>query len=485
MADLDLTRSDSRDLVPLGRLRRSRREPVDAAAIEAAGRHLEEFAQGLTLTERATLYALLRSPESPRPEQQEPPLPAAVRLLAAQPAAAVLAPDEAAVVERLAAAPAPAGEGLRRNLVLIMKATRRCNLRCTYCHFWSDEPNQRMSFEVLARTTRGALAAPGVQSVEFVWHGGETTLLPTSFYRKAVWLQRRFARPGQTVRNSIQTNATHLTAEWLEFLRAFRFDVGVSLDGPPEVNDLRRVDVAGRPTSARVHQGLARLRQHGIPHGVLMVVDETVAALGGRRILDYFLQAGVSAVALLNVLPENTAAGTPIAGTYIAWSRFVEFLRELFAAWWPEHAERITFRELTDLMAKVQGGPGKMCVFAGNCMGGFLTIEPTGEVGSCDKFRGDLDYRFGSVMASDLADLPAAPRFARTHAHTEAGVQGTAGCRWFEVCKGGCPHDRYVRQQHDLDHDESCCGLAPLLDDMAAALGGPRAGREDFQPLGT
>ena len=56
-----------------------------------------------------------------------------------------------------------------------------------------------MTFPVLARATRDALRDPGVRHVDFVWHGGEATLLPLAFYRKALWLQERFRRPGQVV----------------------------------------------------------------------------------------------------------------------------------------------------------------------------------------------------------------------------------------------------------------------------------------------
>ena len=75
---------------------------------------------------------------------------------------------------------------LRPSMVLIMKATRLCNLRCTYCHSWKKGPNQVMGFEVLAKTTRDALQRPEVRHVNFVWHGGEVTLLPIGFFKKAL-----------------------------------------------------------------------------------------------------------------------------------------------------------------------------------------------------------------------------------------------------------------------------------------------------------
>jgi uncharacterized protein len=452
--------------VPLSQLRRAGRESppsrLDAELLQSVG--LDGFAETLEPAERAALLAILR-----RAERPQSPLQA----LAALPAEELFTAEEIVLIDHLLAAPAPTGQGLHSTLVLIMKASRRCNLRCTYCHFWSDEPNSRMSFEVLARTIHGALAAPGVKTVQLVWHGGETTLLPHSFYRRALWLQQRFARPGQRVLNSMQTNGTNLTRAWLDFIQDYRFDVGVSLDGPPEVNDLRRVDVRGRPTSKKVCEGLAKLRSRGIKHGVLMVVDEAVVALGARRVLDYFLETGVAAVALLNVLPENTGEGAAISGTYIAWTRYVEFLLEMFHLWWPRHADRIKFREISDLMEKVQGRRGKICVFDGNCMGGYLTIEPTGEVSSCDKYRGDMDYRFGSVLTMDLADLPVQQNFVKANEYTAEGIARTDHCPWREVCQGGCPHDRYVRSQHGIPHDESCCGLAPLLSEMARVLEQP------------
>ena len=60
---------------------------------------------------------------------------------------------------------------------LIIKATRLCNLRCTYCTDWRDGPDQTMAFEVLASLVSAALKDPDHDSVEFIWHGGESTLL--------------------------------------------------------------------------------------------------------------------------------------------------------------------------------------------------------------------------------------------------------------------------------------------------------------------
>src|SRR5438552_11169747 len=109
---------------------------------------------------------------------------------------------------------------------LIVKVTRRCNLRCSYCHDWRSS-GEIMSFPVLARTISAALRE--FDSVDFIWHGGETTLVPIDFYRKAVAIQARFRRPGCVVRNSLQTNATRLDNSWGRFFKEADFAIGMSL----------------------------------------------------------------------------------------------------------------------------------------------------------------------------------------------------------------------------------------------------------------
>lgn len=422
---------------------------MQQAEVVRAGELLEAFGATLAPAEQDVLRLLLRR---------------------AAGITSVLAPDEAAEYEHLCAAPDPAPGGVPV-LTVIMKATRLCNLRCTYCHSWRTGPDQTMTFSVLARTIRDALRDPSVRWVDFVWHGGEATVLPVSFYRKALWLQERFRRPGQRVLNTVQTNGTRLTDEWLAFLREHDVGVGVSLDGPPEIHDARRIDAAGRPTSARVREGLERLRASGIQRwGALMVVDELVCAAGARRLLEYLTEIDVKQVALLNVLPENTPPGSPEAGAYLPFPRFVEFLRELFHEWDGGYRELVLVRELADLAGQLRGDAPQICVFAGECFGAYLTVEPTGEVAACDKYIDDADYRFGQVLDTGLTGAQLSTRLAAVREQNRIAVERMRECRWFSVCHGGCPHDRYTGERRLPGYDGRCCGLAPLLDDMAGKL---------------
>lgn len=427
---------------------------ADPATVRRLARSLAAEATSWPDAERRALELLLQRSGGESPWER----------LARRDCREVLTPEECGHYRDLIESPDVVSRSRRPSLVLIMKATRLCNLRCSYCHFWRSGPNQIMSFEVLARTIRDALGAPGVKQVDFVWHGGEITLLPPAFLRKALWLQAQFRRPGQRVVNAIQTNGTRLTPEWLDLLKKYRVEVGVSLDGPPELHDRVRVDARGGPTSARVVKGVRQLREHGIRHGVLMVVGPDVIELGAERVLEYLLESGVPAVGLLNVIPENNPRLDPADSAYLPWPRYVEWLRELFAAWWPTHTDRLMIRELDDLIGKVGGAPSKVCLFAGDCHGRYLTVEPTGEVSACDKYVDDAEYVFGSTISEALAS-PAVDRVRRQEAERVARM---ADCRWIGVCAGGCAHDRRLSDRH-LGTDPACCGLAPLLGDISAA----------------
>jgi uncharacterized protein len=429
---------------------------ADMAALARAGTDLDQFDATLSPDEQDALRALVNIALGDMPFET----------LAAIPARDVLAPDEIALYDELRAEPVPT-TGLRTATYVIMKGTRLCNLRCTYCNSWRDGPDQIMTFPVLARTIRDTLRDPAARVVEFVWHGGETTLLPTAFYQKALWLQQQFRRSDQIVRNRIQTNATRVSDEWIEFWRRYQFIVGVSLDGPPEIHDRRRIDVAGRPTAARVRAGLERLRDGGLDPRVLLVVDNDIADAGAARVLDYLLEIGINRVALLNVVPKNTAPGEELTGSYLSWPSYMTFLHDMFRLWWPTHVNRIVIRELADLARQLIGGTPLVCNFAGDCFGAILTVEPTGDVSACDRYVEDRDYVFGNVLHAPLPRIVAeSSRLTSVIQQNNVVVDRLRTCPWFAVCHGGCPHDRRLAERYVPGHDDDCCGLAPLLQDM-------------------
>jgi uncharacterized protein len=128
-----------------------------------------------------------------------------------------------------------------------------CNLDCEYCFFLSKEmlyPGSRFRVAQDLQETyiRQVLEAHArAPEVVVAWQGGEPTTMGLDFFRRSIELQRTYARPGQRILNTMQTNGTLLTDEWGEFLKENDFLVGISIDGPPEMHDAYRVDKGGKP----------------------------------------------------------------------------------------------------------------------------------------------------------------------------------------------------------------------------------------------
>ena len=83
-----------------------------------------------------------------------------------------------------------------------------CNLDCEYCFFLSKEmlyPGSRfrMAADLQETYIRQLLEAHSrVPEVVVAWQGGEPTMMGLDFFRRAVELERRYARPGQKILNT-------------------------------------------------------------------------------------------------------------------------------------------------------------------------------------------------------------------------------------------------------------------------------------------
>lgn len=349
---------------------------------------------------------------------------------------------------------------------LIIKATRLCNLRCTYCHDWRAGPDQTMSFPVMARMISAALRDPEHEIVDFIWHGGETTVLPIVFYEKAMLVQSRFRRAGQVVQNSIQTNGTRLTSAWARFLREGRFSVGISLDGPPELHDRDRRYASGRPSFDDVMSGIRLLREHEVAFSVLMVIDEAALALGPDRIFEFFLEQDIRDYGLIAATPTNQPSAAPATPTshYVDPTRMGAFLCRIFDRWQEQGDPRIHIRELESIRGRLAGDRHSICKLAGGCLGQYYMVEPSGDVAHCDLFVGDQRYGLGNIMQVDFSAMRRSARLGVLKRENQHALESMRACPEFAVCNGWCPHERYLSARHDPAHRADCCGLRDLID---------------------
>ena len=163
------------------------------------------------------------------------------------------------------------------NVEWVMKISKLCNLRCTYCHeFPFLAEKDRMSLEDLKRMF-GHIAdfyALAPKRMDFVWHGGEPLLIEPDYYKRILELQHKAFDPVNVpFTNSIQTNLTILNDGILKLFKNMFSNIGVSLD----VFGDQRVTIAGRPSQKIVLKNIERLIDEQIRFGCITVLSRATA----------------------------------------------------------------------------------------------------------------------------------------------------------------------------------------------------------------
>lgn len=174
----------------------------------------------------------------------------------------------------------------------IIKLSKLCNLRCSYCYEFAQLSDPaRMTHDELDVVFEHAAdyGRRCDETVEFIWHGGEPSLLGADYFDELFARQRAVFEPrGVQVRNAVQSNLYSIDDEWIERLGRFN-NVGVSLD---LFGDLR-VNVGGRPTQDRVMENMDRLRAAGIRFGAITVLTRPVAA-HVEEVVDFYSACDIS-----------------------------------------------------------------------------------------------------------------------------------------------------------------------------------------------
>lgn len=272
----------------------------------------------------------------------------------------------------------------------ILKVASRCNLNCSYCYVynkadstWKNRPT--LMSEAIFRATleriRSHCLFTGQEYANIVFHGGEPCLIGAG--RLDAWCTeaRAALRGVARVCFSIQTNGTLIDTEWAEVLHKHRIQIGISIDGPPEIHDVFRIDHAGRGSYQQIERGIGILRDSGIRYGILCVIPLGADPLAVHR---HFMDLGCKQVTY--VLPHFTwdTVG-PIHELY-GPTPCADFMIPIFDDWWFNGTPDIHIGDLRNMARIIMGGSSQIETI-GNVAPQYVFIESDGELEGLDNLR--------------------------------------------------------------------------------------------------
>jgi uncharacterized protein len=327
-----------------------------------------------------------------------------------------------------------------------------CNLDCRYCYFLSKEalyPGDRfrMPDDVLGAYIRQVLESETSPDVTIAWQGGEPTLMGVEFFRQAVAIAEAEKRPGQRLHHTIQTNGTLLTDEWCALLAEHRFLVGLSIDGPPHLHDVFRVDKRGGPTFEKARRGWDLLQAHGVDTNILCSVH---AANQDHPLEVYrFLRDDLGArhIQFIPIVERDNDTGfqegdavTDRSVDPDAWGRF---LNTVFDEWLTRDVGTVFVQMFDAALAAWLDLPATMCIFAETC-GNAVALEHNGDLYACDHYV-EPGYLLGNIMDTHMVELVASPRQrAFGDAKRDTLPRYCLECPVRFACNGECPKNRFA-----------------------------------------
>ncbi|MCF8777303.1 anaerobic sulfatase maturase [Vibrio sp. IRLE0018] len=321
-----------------------------------------------------------------------------------------------------------------------------CNLDCDYC-FYLDKteyyPQTKrfdMSDDALEAHIKSYIESQpvGCGEVTFGWQGGEPTLRGVEFYQRAVALQRKHARAGMQIVNTLQTNGILLDDQWGDFLRRHHFLVGISLDGDKELHDHYRKTRSGKGSYDQVVRGLRVLQKHQVEFNVLTVVQNHNGAYG-KRVYQHLKALGARFIQFIPIV--EPVKGKGVSSRSVSPEQFGQFMIDVFETWRQHDMGEVFVSHFDNALGMQLGMPSSICVHAPQC-GDNLVIEHNGDAYSCDHFVYP-EFKLGNVRERDYPDLIETPIQQQFSLRKPMGSQlHCQGCSQRYLCHGACPAQR-------------------------------------------
>jgi uncharacterized protein len=251
----------------------------------------------------------------------------------------------------------------------------------------------------------------------------------------------------------MQTNGTIITQQWCDLIIKYDIKVGISIDGPREVNDASRKTRNGRGTFDKIMEGIAILQQNNIPYHAIAVLNEK-SLYNPDEFFDFFYNNGFYELGLnieevegihkhSSLFEENT------------FGKLVSFFSRIFDLY-KRSDGHMAIREFDRCMEAILREPGRlnikklstetqqniaMLILSVDYMGNFSTFSPE-LIGQPNKEY--ANFIFGNIFQNTFSDIKQNKLFKSVQNDIDKGIQKCkAECDFFYVCGGGAPANKF------------------------------------------
>lgn len=291
-----------------------------------------------------------------------------------------------------------------------------CNISCGYCY---QDPMREAGNVNTPRNWDKVKSQLERAGSEFTVFGGEALLAPLSHLEEVfAFGLEKFGH------NGVQTNGSLITDAHIEMFERYKVHVGISVDGPPELNRVRCSD----ELTLRTLEAIEKLCKRGMPPSIITTIHKGNADL--PRLLPWFESLAAQGVRYLNLHELEVECGREQLA--VAEDEYIAVYLQLYE-WSKTTPMRVLpFVDIAALLTTRY--PQTTCTW-NHCdpltTGAVHGINANGDLSNCGRTNKDgVNWIKG--------DSPGYERYIALY-HTPQEYGGCQGCKYFAFCKGHCP----------------------------------------------
>lgn len=329
---------------------------------------------------------------------------------------------------------------------VLIKPTHRCNLDCTYCYERENRKNIKEELKIEDIDHIAKMLSEYTERVQWIWHGGEATLMGIDWYKKAVKIFEKY--PMLEVEMGLMSNGVLLTAEYATGLKELGIHYGISYD---YINQMK-----SRSYNLKDDIVLKNIQE------IAKVSDDKVGAINVVT-----KESSASLVDMYEWYKENNIAvsfniifgDSSEAFTEADLDTYEQSFLKFFSHWAYDEAG-IYERTCMSVVQRLIGYREKnVCTFT-ECHKEWIGVNANGDIAPCDRMF-PKEYMYGNIkQLTDIEDVFNSDGHSSMCAHIrEREDKICKPCGYKELCGGLCNGTHIDAHKDARLVDEVSCEL--------------------------